>query len=218
MDVLARDHGVRPRSVLHVGAHLGEEAADYHANGVEEALWVEANPELMDGLREVLAAYPGQTAVQAAVTDADGAKATLHVAQSATAALPAMNSSLLEPKAQRQIYPFFNYDKTIDLETVTLDALLAREGYGPHHFQMLNLDVEGGELLVLRGGLKALAGVAWIFTEVNHAERFAGGAVLPEMDAFLEAHGFERKALCDFGDRTWGDALYVRHRWEVDGA
>lgn len=210
MDVLGRDFGVCPRAVLHVGAHLGEEAADYHANGVTEALWIEANPELMDGLREVLAAYPGQTAVHAAVTDEDGAKATLHVAQSATAALPAMNSSLLEPAAQRVIYPFFDYSKTIALETVTLDTLLEREGYGFGRYQLLNLDVEGGELHVLRGASKALVGVTWIFTEVNHVERFAGGAVLPAMDAFLEERGFERVVLCDFGDHTWGDALYRR--------
>lgn len=210
MDRLRAEYGVSPKRVLHVGAHLGEEAADYAASGVRDVLWVEANPELMAGLRAHLAAFPGQAALQAAVSDADGEPAVLHVAQSATAALPSMCSSLLPPKAQLRIYPFFDYSKTIALETVTLDTLLAREGLDPGGWDLLNLDVEGGELRVLRGAPRALAGAAWVFTEVNHAERFAGGALLPEMDTFLHARGFVRLRLQDFPDGTWGEALYGR--------
>lgn len=210
MDALARDFGVRARRVLHVGAHLGEEAEAYHDAGAEEALWVEANPELMDDLRAALAPFPGQTALRAAVTELDGGWATLHVAQSATAAAPTMSSSLLEPTAQRAIYPFFDYSKTLAMATTTLDALLAREGYAPGRFDFLNLDVEGGELRVLRGAEATLKGVRWVFTEVNHVERFAGGAVLPAMDDHLGERGFLRVALRDFPDGTWGDALYAR--------
>ena len=43
MDRLVGEYGVKPKSVLHVGAHLAEEAGAYHAAGVERVLWVEAN-------------------------------------------------------------------------------------------------------------------------------------------------------------------------------
>lgn len=45
-------YGISPKNVLHIGAHLGEEAASYEDNGVLKVVWFEANPKLAMELKK----------------------------------------------------------------------------------------------------------------------------------------------------------------------
>lgn len=207
MDRLQSEYGVSPKGVLHVGAHLGEEAAAYHAAGVRYVLWVEANPRLIGTLSDNVRPYSGHDVVRAAVSDTDGAPATLHLASFT------MSSSLLPPKEHYRFYPHIRYPEEEPVETVTIDTLLERVGVLPLGFDFLNLDIEGAELLALKGATKLLPFLKWVYAEVNHEEMYEGCALLPEMDAFLGAAGFERIALQDAGYyHGWSDALFKRVR------
>lgn len=207
MHRLQSEYGVRPTDVLHVGAHLAEEAEAYHNAGVERVLWVEANPELFGELEGRLLNFPGQRAVRAAVADTDGAVATLHLCTFS------MASSLLEPKDHLVTYPGMHYPRSVEVETVTIDTLLAREGYPYDAFEMLNIDIEGAELLAFRGATETLPHLKWIYLEVNHREMYEGCAMLPDVDDFLWGRGFQRVAMADEGwDHGFSDALYTRSR------
>ena len=43
---------ISPRGVVHVGAHLAEEAEAYSSHNFGPVLWIEANPTLANSLRE----------------------------------------------------------------------------------------------------------------------------------------------------------------------
>jgi FkbM family methyltransferase len=205
MDRLHAEYGVSPKRVLHVGAHLGEEAAAYHAAGVEEVLWVEANADLFGALTDNLRPYPGQVSACAAISDTDGGQAHLHLASFT------MSSSLLPPKEHYRFYPHIQYPTTREVTTTTVDTLLRSLGYAPGHFDMANIDIEGAELLAFRGMAETLPNLRWVYLEVNHEEMYAGCALLPDVDAFLEARGFERIAIQDAGYyHGWSDACYAR--------
>lgn len=208
---LVAEYGVKPTGILHVGAHLGEEAEAYAEAGAERVLWVEANPDLMGNLSAHVARF-GQFAVQAAVSDKDGAKATLHLCTFS------MASSLLEPKDHLIVYPGMPYPSSVEVETTTIDTLLTNLYGGCDRFDLLNIDIEGAELLAFAGAERTLPHLKWIYLEVNTREMYAGCAMADEVDAYLGERGFARVAEADEGwDHGFKDALYVRHGWEVAG-
>jgi FkbM family methyltransferase len=204
---LVAEFGVTPKNVLHVGAHLGEEAAAYQAAGVERVLWVEANPDLMGTLADHLSGYPGQRAIEAAVSDTDGGAATLHLCTFT------MASSLLEPKEHLTTYPGMPYPRSLEVTTTTIDTLLREHGYGLGGFDMLNIDIEGAELLAFRGAEETLPFLRWIYLEVNTREMYEGCAMSDDVDAYLGERGFVRVVDADEGwDHGFKDALYQRVR------
>jgi FkbM family methyltransferase len=210
MSRLVAEFGVKPKNILHVGAHLAEEAAAYQEAGVDRVLWVEANPDLMGTLVDNVGHYPGQRAIQAAVSDKDGATATLHLCTFT------MASSLLAPKEHLITYPGMPYPRSLEVETVTIDTLLREHGYGLGGFDMLNIDIEGAELLAFKGAEETLPYLKWIYLEVNTREMYEGCAMSDDVDAYLGERGFARVVDADEGwDHGFKDALYVRHGWEV---
>lgn len=203
MQALQNRHDVRPRAVLHLGAHLAEEAPDYAAAGVERVLWVEGNPDLMDPLHEALVPYPHQRAVHAVIADTDDMLVSFRVASFT------MSSTILRFTGHTRYYPSIVEVSSQPARTITGDTLLAREGIDYGAFDMLNIDLEGAELLALKGMPKTLDHVRWVYAEVEFEELHAGAALVQDVDDFLDQRGFERVVLGNTG-RGWGDALYVR--------
>ena len=194
------------RGVLHVGAHMCEEAELYASLGMNprdeaQVLWIEANSEIA-----AQAARAGQfpNIVCAAVSDNNGGEVTFFITNN-------MQSSSILPLAEhRREHPDVYEIGAKRMRTVTLDTLFEK-GYGiPYdRYDLINLDIQGAELLALRGAEKILGNVRAVYTEVNTKELYAGCALLPEMDEFLEARGFSRVAL-EMTNHGWGDALYIR--------
>ena len=72
-DELVKTYFTKPiTGVLHVGAHLAEEAHLYDAYGVENVWWVEGNPKGIDKLTFTLRPYPKQRIIQALIFEEDG--------------------------------------------------------------------------------------------------------------------------------------------------
>ena len=206
MERLVSEYNVRPRSVIHVGAHLGEEAEDYQAAGVQDVLWVEGNCALMDDLIAHVKRYPGQRAVEAIATDVDDEPVTLRLTTFS------MASSILPLKQHLYFYPSMPEVDQIHGYGITVDTLLRQIDVKPT-FDMANLDVEGAELYVLRGMTTVMPHLRWIYTEVNHEEMYEGCVLVPQMDEYLAGFGFQRVAIQDaWLDRMMGfaDALYQR--------
>jgi hypothetical protein len=74
---------------------------------------------------------------------------------------------------------------------------------------LINIDVQGYELEVFKGGKDFLNEVDYIITEVNRDEVYKGCAKIDELDSFLAPYGFNRvETTWDGG--TWGDAFYIK--------
>jgi FkbM family methyltransferase len=201
--VLARRHGLRLRGVVHVGAHKGEEVETYRTLGVQKMLLVEANPEIHAELAAKCAGDPTIVTVQAAASDRSGS-VTLRVSEFSQA------SSLLRPALTVELYPFTRTVKQIEVEARRLDRIVSDAGLRRDDFNLLNIDVQGAELMVLRGAEKLLAKVEMVNVEVNFDELYEDAAQIEEIDKYLGERGFRRVALACPYDRSWGDAVYVR--------
>ncbi len=202
MDALP-NWGIRPRGVVHVGAHEGQEADRYAAMGIRQMLMIEANPAVFARLQARLGGRPGIHLAQVAISDRPGS-ANFNVTSFD------QSSSLLPLKHHRQLYPQIEVVDQVQVRTQTLDGLLAETGLAPAAFDLLHMDIQGAELLALQGADALLANVQAISCEVNFAELYEGGALIDAIELKLAQHGLHRVALATPYHPSWGDALYVR--------
>lgn len=195
---LVRKHDLCITGVLHVGAHEGEENDAYLNQGVPQSNihWIEANPSLCARLSKRL-----PNVIQAAVSDTVG-QVTFHVTNNF------QSSSILELKEHLVEHPHIHTIETLQLSTTTLDSLVDTYSIRAN---FLNMDIQGAEGKCLKGFEKHISMVDYVYTEVNTKELYAGCALLVEMDAWLGAHGFERKEL-SMTHHGWGDAFYIRRQ------
>ena len=200
---LAEEHGLTPRGVIHIGAHEGKECARYRAMGFTKILFIEANPTVFARLQSNLRGQPGVLLAHCAISDRIGT-AKLRVTSMD------QSSSLLKLKLHQKIYPDIVETETVEVRTITLDALLTELSLDPAEFNFLNIDIQGAELLALQGAEKTLRHIEGINTEVNLAELYEGCARLEEIDSNLKRRDFARVAITTPFHPSWGDAFYVR--------
>ncbi|MEM9973362.1 MAG: FkbM family methyltransferase [Pseudomonadota bacterium] len=197
------EYGIEPRGVLHIGAHQGKEIELYDRIGAERVAFFEANPDLAAQLRDRFASNPTVDVVERAISESEG-RATFNVASSD------QSSSLLQFEKHLEMYPTITATDQIEVRTSRLDDCMAEAGLHPLKYNVLAIDVEGAELMALRGAPKALKSIEAIQLEINYTERFKGCAKIWEIDAFLEPLGFLRVKTQTPYHPEWGDALYVR--------
>ncbi len=197
-------HRISPRGMIHVGAHEGAELPWYQSCGFQKILFIEANPAVFEKLRMNTNDAVGVTVVNRAVTDKAGL-IRLNVTNFD------QSSSILSLGTHRRHYPGVEAVQSVMVEGATLDAVLGENGLDPAEFNFLTMDIQGAELLALRGAAGTLAHVEAIITEIHFEELYQGCAQIDDIDLLLETHGFERVSTYSI-HRAWGDAVYVRTR------
>ena len=195
---------LKANGVLHVGAHYGLELEAYLAHGCRRVTFFEASPLVLDLLRahvdfwrdwlQTLGISERLTVdvVECAVSDRQG-EVTMHLAELE------MLSSLHSPLA--------DWIKIQDKTTVKCDTLNTLVT-APREFNVLNLDVQGHELAVLRGASQILPGLQAVLVELNSVPRYQMEADPGEVDRLLVDAGFTCIDQTRCGDVA--DCLYVR--------
>ena len=192
--------------ILHVGAHLAEELEAYEKENVPCVVWVEADHRKAFHLASQLCSAPRHRVLCCAATDHDG-PVTLRVTSN-----DGMSSSLLALKHHRQYYPDVVESEQLPVRGRRLGPYLDELGIviGSPGLNFLNIDIQGAELLALKGLGDKVGLFDTIYTEVNTAELYEGAVQLPDLDLFLDDFGFARIETFMVGDQHWGDALYVK--------
>lgn len=210
LDNLITKFNLKITGVVHVGAHTGEEAFDYHEHVNGPVWWIEGNPDIIDTLCNHVQPY-GQHVVCALIADVAGEERTFHVTN-----FKSLSSSLFDFGTHRTVSPDVYFVEHKQLTTSTLDLIAEEQGISGCNF--LNMDLQGAELLALRGAGQLLEHIDYVFTEINVDELYVGCARLPELDTHLGSFGFRRVATQMAGAAQpgpgwvgWGDALYVRN-------
>ena len=192
------------RGVLHIGAHLAEEATAYFDARMRPVYWVEMNPELIPKLKTAVSWAQDNTVIHAAVAE----PANTAELRDVWIASNGESSSLLRPTQHCSAYPHITFAMSGPVPTYTIDQLVAYYNI-PHNVNFLNMDIQGMELAALKGATKFLDQVKVVYTEVNRVELYEGCAKLEDIDAYLTPLGFNRVELTMTG-AGWGDAVYIR--------
>jgi len=202
-------------TVVHVGAHAGEEVDAYRRHGAQRIVLVEANPSSYERLLESFASDHEVLVVHAAVTEHEGTeRLLLHT----NASGGTESASLLPMKRLGEIVTTLRTERAVDVPAARLDTLLDEARVDVDDVGLLVLDVQGAELSVLRSAPRTLAAVQAVLTEVAHIELYEGAAREEEVASLLRDRGFVPLDGLDYelyeGDRrfrAWGDRLFVRN-------
>jgi FkbM family methyltransferase len=202
------------KTVVHVGAHLGEEVDAYRRHGARRILLIEANPASCTALGETFGGDSDVEVVHAAVTDHDGtAQLLLHT----NARAETESASLLRMKRLGEIVPTLRTEGSVDVPASTLDRLLESAHADAFEIGLLVVDVQGAEVSVLRGAPRTLSAVDAVLVEVALVELYEGAGREEEVETLLGEAGFRAVSGLDYelyeGERrfrAWGDRLFVR--------
>jgi FkbM family methyltransferase len=197
---LSKYWGMAPTGVLHVGAHLAEEASDYEKFGWLPVIWVEAQPDLVAKLVSNLDASKHKV-IEAAIWEEGGVAFKLHIASNS------QSSSLLNFGSHSDSYPDITFVSEIDVITKRLDSLVKKEEMP----NFVNLDIQGVELSAIKSLGNLLLSVDYIYTEVNKNEVYKDCTLVKDLDEYLSVNGFERVSTRWYLKEGWGDALYIRN-------
>ena len=220
---LVRHYGLRLQSlagktIVHVGAHRGEEARLYDRWGAAKVIWIEADPAVAVDLRANLAALTPEKRVflargatqptqhqviEALVGDEDGKPTDFYIFSNAGAS----NSIFRKDDSHEKMQQVTETGEVKRLHMRRLDGLLVENGVALDSVDILVLDVQGAELMCLQGAVEVLKHVSLLETEVWKTSFYQNGVLLDELDRWLDNAGFRR--------RTWVrrnsmNAVYTR--------
>lgn len=194
--ILATLLASRPKSLIHVGAHNGQELGAYLSAVSGEIHLFEPQPGPFRTLKRKASNHPRVKAYQAACGREDK-EAEMYISSNR-----GLSSSILPPKEHRTLHPDITFRKALTVEVRTLDSFNVRG-------QALVMDTQGTELDVLRGGEETLRQTSIIVSEVNDGEIYEGNATFNSMSSYLDAQGFRLECL-KWHNKGYGDAMWKR--------
>jgi len=197
--------GIEIKGALHIGAHECEELPFYKEKlniSDENIIWIEAiNSKVLElKNRNVLNVY------NSVITDKDDEIVTFNITNNIE------SSSVLEFETHSIHHPTINVINKINVSTVTVDTFFDRNGLDAKDFHFWNLDIQGAELLALKGATKSIRNAKAIYLEVNEEHLYKDCSLIGEIDEYLSTYGFVR-IVTKITDYKWGDALYIHSRY-----
>ena len=194
-------NNINIEGVFHVGAHECEELLFYNSFGVknEDIVWIDAmeskvNDAINRGIPNVY---------NALITDKDDEDIYFNVSNNI------QSSSILEFGTHSQEHPWIVYTDKILKKSITVDTFFDKNDLDASKYNFWNFDIQGAELIALKGASKSLQYVKALYLEVNEKELYKNCALVEEIDEFLSKHNFKR-VLTKFTQHGWGDALYLK--------
>lgn len=196
---LVQTYSLNIRGVLHIGAHYGEEYDAYVQLGIKDMVFFEPIPSNY----EILSSRIGTSAIthNVALGNTVG-EIEMYVEE----ANEGQSCSVLNPVLHLQQYPHIQFTKKIKVPINKLDSYMVE----PEKYNMINMDVQGYELEVLKGGVQFLHHIDYIMAEVNRAEVYEGCAKIDELVEFLSPYGFKLVEV-NWAGRTWGDGFFIKN-------
>jgi len=196
------ENNIKVKSILHVGAHECEELnayEEYFNVSKENIIWIEAIREKVRRAkkRNIPNVY------QAVISEENGKTVNFNVTNNF------QSSSILEFGTHKKEHPLVKVTRRTTKTTTTLENFFKNNNLDPSRYNMWNFDIQGAELLALKGGKDLLRYVDVLYLEVNEKEVYVGCALVGEIDDFLKSYGFERVET-SMSKHGWGDAVYIR--------
>lgn len=186
---------------LHIGAHDCEEVDVYRYLWIADkrVVWIDAMQDKVD--KALQRGIPN--VYQAVVSDEDNKIVEFKRTNNG------QSSSILEFGTHTTHYSWCVVTERTQMVTTTVDTFMERNKLNPALYTFWNFDIQGAELMALKGATNALRYAKVLYLEVNTEDVYIGCAKMHEIDEYLGVRGFKR-VITRMTDEGWGDALYVR--------
>lgn len=192
-----------PKGIIHIGAHLMEERNDYKSQGLYNTIWVEANPKVYSNIEFVNNEPNNERVFNYAISDVDNKIYEFNITNNG------QSSSILKLDKHKIHHPQIHVSDVINVHSKRMDSLLSENDININDYDFLNIDIQGAELLALKGFGDLLNNIKYIYTEINTNTLYKDCALVSEIDEYLSKYGFKRieTSMTEF---EWGDALYIK--------
>jgi FkbM family methyltransferase len=188
--------GILPTSIIHVGAHLGQDGQDYiKLNRKAPVIWVEP---VQENANKIMVDFPDHIVINKAFWWRRESSRLFH------RLINSQNSSLKQPHFS------LNGDEIIQVECTTLDIESQYVNLGGRPY--LLLDTQGSEYEVLLGSKRTLSKVKFLVIEETEPDSVLYEDVISreKIIALVESYGFRRCLSRPSHDLTYSDVMYVR--------
>ncbi len=201
-DILSLNN-IKVTGAFHIGAHECEELPFYHNLGIknEDIIWIDAIPKKVQEAtnRGIPNVY------NAVITDKDNEDITFNVSNNI------QSSSVLEFGTHKTEHPWVFYTSKIQAKSITIDSFFEKNNLDKSKYNFWNFDIQGAELMALKGASESINYAQAIYLEVNEKELYKGCGLITDIDDFLKQCGFTR-VLTNMTSHGWGDALYLKNK------
>ncbi len=185
---------------FHIGAHECEEIEFYNKLGIkkENIVWIDAIPSKVTEAqnRGIPNVY------NAVITDKDDEEISFNISNNV------QSSSVLEFGTHSQEHPWVVYVDKIQLTSITVDTFFEKNNIDASKYNFWNFDIQGAELMALKGATQSIKYAKAIYLEVNEKELYKNCGLINEVDTFLSKYNFKR-VITHMTSCGWGDALYL---------
>tara|TARA_Y100000389_G_scaffold69001_1_gene65590 strand:- start:42111 stop:42746 length:636 start_codon:yes stop_codon:yes gene_type:complete len=198
---IVKKYNMKINGVLHIGAHNCEELAAYNNYGLtnNEIIWVEANPRLVKKNKDI---DPSRIIKNFICCDTDVGSNKLNIANNG------QSSSILELGTHKISYPSIKYNDIIEVNNCRIDTMYKVDNIPYNFANFLNIDIQGAELLAIKGMGEIINNYDYLYLEVNKEYVYKNCALVNEIDDYLMKYNF-RRVETKWTNAQWGDALYI---------
>jgi FkbM family methyltransferase len=193
-------NGTHVDYVIDGGANQGQWAAEIKRAFPElDVISIEPIFSAFEVLQSEASKYSGWIAINAALGDKESTL-IMHVASN-----DAQSSSLLKPKDHLEYYPTVSFEASQETKVIRLDSLQI-----PNKRRVfLKLDLQGYELIALRGAKELLKDVYAIELEMTTIQMYQGQSTFLEVASHLSEYGFEIFSFADAFRGPDGRSIYI---------
>ena len=185
---------------FHIGAHECEEITFYNDLGLklEDIVWIDAIPSKVS--EAINRGIPN--VYNAVITDKDDEEITFNISNNG------QSSSVLEFGTHTEEHSWVVYVDKIQQKSITVDSFFQRNNLDASKYNFWNFDIQGAELMALKGATQSIKHAKALYLEVNEKELYKNCGLISEIDTFLLQYNFKR-VLTNMTVHGWGDALYI---------
>jgi FkbM family methyltransferase len=191
--------------ILHLGAHDCEERLLYLSkfNNItdDDIVWIEA---LEDKVKSIKQSHPTIRIYNECISDTDGQLVSFNVTNNL------QSSSILKLKEHLLEHPDIHQTTTVMMKTKTLKTFYDENNFNYKSFNFFAFDIQGAELLALKGAGDIINNVDYIYIEVSTKELYENCALLEDIESYLSKFNFVRQTIF-MTEHGWGDAFYVKN-------
>jgi len=196
---LIQKYKMKISGVIHIGAHHGEEVKNYVNLGIENIVLFEPLEKNFDILQKNVSQFNANINGYCCALGNTNQQIKMFLSSN-----DLESSSVLKPQKHLELHSDVIFGGEEEVEMKRLDDFNFRT------FNLINLDVQGYELEVLKGAANTLSDVDYVYCEVNRDEVYEGNAYIDEIDDYLFRYHFKRVETYWWENGAWGDALYVK--------
>ena len=185
---------IKIKGIIHIGANECEESNFYNLLGINNVIWIDANPNCNQKCNNVC---------NYLVWNKDNIDFIFNVSNNSE------SSSIYSFKDHLIYYPDVYYNKKIKIKSHTLDTIYKLENIDINKYNMWNICTQGSEDKVLLGALNNIKNIDVIFIKIYTKEIYENNPRIYDIDNILLPHNF-RPIITETTNLGWGFSLYVK--------